>query len=265
MLVVSFWVLGLFVLPTPARTRGKARRPGAKDPLGVKDAKQFFRWYLGMKRKRAARGEFETEAAYRKRIPADFEPQKVIYFKVPREPGLKEYQYDFASKTLTLTAGGTGRLSPSEYTGQHVLTVLEYGFSRGRYVGQNAYGAKVVVEKYTWVDYDLVLHNPVSSSAFRPLKGPFTGEDLPSGTVTVALSPLGPEEARRLSRTYEVVVGVTLLGYEDSRIDSEYLEPKFDSPNEVTSYCYQIDGYLREVMVRDRSSRAVVKTLRVKD
>lgn len=232
----------------------------ARDSLRVKDTKQFFRWYLGMKEKMPVKSEFETEAAYRKRIPPPFDSQKTIYFTVQREPHTKEYHYDLASKTLTLTAGrrdwtlGYSERSQRGYLGRKAQTVREDGrnhllvirmdVSRGRrYIGENAYGATAVVTEYTETSYALSL-----------LNGDVSGE------VRVDLS-LGPEEAKRLSQTYEIVVGMKLPGYSHSEVYSAYREPTLDWPSDTARSLYVIDGFLHEVIVRDRSTRAIVKRL----
>ncbi len=103
--------LVVLVAVAAAYAVGKAKTATPVDPLGVRDAKQFFRWYLAMRTKMQMRGEFETITAFQKRMPPPFDSQKTIYFSIQRDPIAKEYTYDSARGVLTLTAGQWGLAS----------------------------------------------------------------------------------------------------------------------------------------------------------
>ena len=66
----------------------------APDPLRVKDAKQFFRWFLRMKQRLLEKkGEFDTDEAYRKRLPVPFDIRKTVYFTIQRDDSPYEKEY----------------------------------------------------------------------------------------------------------------------------------------------------------------------------
>lgn len=254
--------IALLCLPWPAvHGAGGAPPPGnelsarpsmnSEDPLGAKDPRQFFPWYLKMHDEVTERSQFETEEEYLKRQPPAFDSEKTIYFRVERHG---EYSYDINTKTLTLTqkmlAALGETLSRSDL--RYYIILASDEVARESYVAQNAYGAETTVEKTTAKFYELVFLNERSSPQF----------DLDTGKISVTLT-LEPREAERLSKSYEFVLGVRLPGFSQSEFKATRLGPKFDFPYDYTHLTYEISAVLREVIIRDRNTLEVLRRVPV--
>ncbi len=118
-----------------------------------------------------------------------------------------------------------------------------------------------MVTKTTETVYSLSLLNGDSCGMLAASEFPHLDEAF-GRQISVSL-PLSPAEAKRLSQTYEIVVGVRLVGYDHSEVRFYATEATLDAPSERTYYLYVISGSLREVIVRDRYTRSVVKRLPV--
>ncbi len=238
--------------PRPVKKAPDARPVAARrDPLGVKDPKQFFPWFLAMQDKMTApRSQFETEEAHRKRLPPPFDSEKVVYLPIARG----EHTYDIDSRTLTLAAVARPATHPDLKAAgcRCSLMIGTEEVPRGSYVGQNAYGAKVKIEKTDCISYELAFLNGHSSPAF----------DLETGRISVDLT-LDPPQAERLSRSYQIVLGVTLPGYEQSKYCKDHSAPETDAPFDRTFFSYCVRAVLREVIIRDRHTLSVLRRVPV--
>jgi hypothetical protein len=285
----------------------------APDPLDVKDTIEFFTWYLKTKES-MTRGEFETDAAYQKRLPPPFDSRKTIYFRVQR--GLQKlYRYDLATQTLTLTDSlrqvdgdsykrakaeydramqryiesiGSGaeadkptRPQPGDFEPWYEWNILTSIASDAAYIAQNAFGASVAVHAYTTALCKLVFVNGGSipgevSEDDGPLLNEINAlrrqsakalkyEYFPPLKKKVAFSfNLAPEEAERVSQAYEIVLGVSLLGYTQSEVKSSRpLRPTLKSPSDWTFINVSIQAVLREIIVRDRNTYEVLKKVSI--
>ena len=220
--------------------------PAPPDPLGVRDTAEFFAWYLKMKES-FKRGEFETEEEYQKHLPPPVDRQRVVYFRIERGPNAKRYKYDIATQTLTLTEElRKESLLDGQRTGPYYLKLLNKSSNLGQYIGQNAYGASRTVTVMRIEGYDLNL-----------LNGSEVGDEM-----SISLS-LPPKVAERVSRDYEVVVGVTLMGYDQSSTSTFTSGPTVSAALDLSIDTFRIDAVLRQAIVRDRQTHEVLKTVSI--
>ena len=240
--------------------------------LKVQDTERFFTWFFHLKQRVPAKTEFETEEAYRKRLPA-IDSQKVLYFLVEPEPDLKNYSYDPSTQALTLGAGTiTGDIGMSPYadmgkttTGQLAnsgLRLARQGISSGSYVGETAFGVRRRVSQSVRTDYVLYVSAPREWWEAHAKAEP---SYLPA-RLTVDLH-LEPRAADRLSKSYQMLVGVQVKGlaFSSLRVDSGNGYDTTTSPEELTYRTMMISATLKEIIIRDRFTKATVKTVTVPD
>jgi hypothetical protein len=226
------------------RVKPKRHSPKAaasrRDPLGVKDTRSFFQWYDGMNNNQPEKSEFETEAAYRKRLPA-FDTSKILYFRVQKPA----YDYDIAKRTLTFTPPEmVAPLRDPCPDGTHAVGLPMYRWqllsteSYRDWVGENGFGATVQAYTHHIDTYCLDLHGVLSAMALA----------------------LEPDAARRLSSAAELVLSVRLSGYDHSRMElADYREATFDFPDSLSSSRFVIEGTLVEVILRDKHTLGILK------
>jgi hypothetical protein len=237
--------------------------------LKIQNTDQFFSWFLRLKERAPAKTEFETEDAYRKRLPA-IDSRKIVYFMVEPERSVKSYSYDPATQTLILGAGiltdGEGRTAPfwdegTTATGmpfQRGVRLARRGVVTGSYVGETAFGVRRRVSQSVRTDYILRLSVPRewwgTHVRTSPLFPPQLAFDL----------QVEPRAAERLSKSYQMLVGVQMKGLADSRywISGEG-EATLTSPEEVTRLTLMISATLKEIIIRDRFTKATIKTITV--
>lgn len=235
----------------------------AKPDVETKNAEEFFRWFLAMKAKLPVRDQFETEAEYKKRLPPPFDSKKVVYFVLP-DPcdiaGEKEFHaihfsYDLDSQKLKVWSERFAHYLGIREIRGHPISVGIVWKDRRKYVGTNAYGAKIDVEEREAHQYYLNILNTGRCRQIEPhvYQGTELGKRF---AVTVSLPP---QEARLASKTARIVLGVTLLGY-DHAYDalSDRSKPTIDKPSDTWWYIHSIDAHLVEVILMDRANGKIL-------
>lgn len=229
-----------------------------KTTLEIKDTKRFFEWFYRQSQV-PERNQFETEKEYKKRLSPLFNSKKVIYFTVAPDPldSLMEsnYKYDIEGRRLTMFAG-EGRVIkdfigevPQQLGEGTPIMILEEKQDKGSYAATNAFGASVMVRKTFYIDYIL---NFLNADKFP------TGV-LSDGSKLTLTVTLPPEEAKKLSKRLDIVVGVTLPGYEHSAsIVALTVEPTVDKPTELAYFQYVLDAKLVTVLLRDRTTGRIM-------
>ena len=237
----------------------------ASEPLEVKNTKEFFEWFFRQTAQTPKRSQFETEEAYRKKLPS-LDQSKVHYFRVADNENEGSFWYSVRSKTLTLSAGNSyyggyysfddsaaGLDEFPDFAGSmreapDVLTVARESHSGRSYTGQNAFGVRVRVKSSSMVSYGLLIPN----ASQVPQYG--------YGKLKVDLS-VDPETARRLSKSCELVVGVSLLDFQKGWCYEAGHSPTLNAPYEESNRLYVIHVGLREIIVRDKFTKSVLRRL----
>lgn len=248
---VGFMVSVVVLMSLFFRVATSAQKAPEKTALEIKDTKQFFDWFRSMRP--AKRTEFETEEDYKKRVPVPFDSNKVIYFRANCRNGEKCYTYDISNEKLTVFGGAKLSFATRERKGLgegipiSIAVVCEDGDS---YTATNAYGASVLVERKYFFDYVLNLLN------LDTPPDDFFDSSEKRFRITVSLPP---KEAERLSKTLEIILGVTLPGYECSlyQIVSRK-EPTITWPMKLVFAENVIDANLVKVLLRDSASGRVL-------
>ena len=252
-------MLGAFLLMLPfcvasGRSLGADQQSIQKPTVQVKDTAQFFRWFLAMKAKIPERDQFETEQQFRKRLPAPFDDKKVLYFVLPdaidsvgeRERDAIQFSYDLSAQKLKVWS--------ADLRG-HAAEIGLVWKELGHYVGTNSFGVARDVKENEVHLYYLNILNTEKCSALEP--------HVVNDTVTwrrfaVTVS-LPPQEAKLVSKTARIVLGVTLPGYEYAEDGlSDHHMPTIDSPRESSWYTHSIDAYLVEMLLINRANGKVL-------
>lgn len=253
---------------TPTPTKQIKLRGG----IEIEDTHHFFVGFLNV-HKASGRGEFETEGEYKKRQPKPFDSKKILYFPVSICSSDKNYRYDVSSQKLTMIGGVVTFLKDEdkevrdamrqsaamvgEDTGKWVvMTEIERlgngtpvlirleTFQRGQHEAMNAFGAKVNVKTVFTQSFILYLLN--LSECPQSVAGDSTS------VFRVDIS-LPPKDAEKLSKSLEMVLGVTLPGYDTAAWNSPTMtEATLDSPVEVYPQEYIIGAMLVKVLLQDR-------------
>ena len=278
----------VLVMSALFRVATSAQKAPEKSALEVKDTKQFFDWFKNIRP--AKRTEFETEQDYKKRLPPPFNSKKVIYFRANCRKG---YAYDISSEKLTVFGGSGTYIWPlgPEYKGGYLTgdglregtaVVMEStGSNLGSYTAANVYGALFVVKSQIRFEYILNFLNRDmggcpdeyfgSADKRFSVTTTYIAQTAPARSVKYFDSAdkrfsvtveVPPKEAERLSKTLEIVVGVTLPGYDHSLFNCYNLgdssEPTIRNPIDCTTVHHAIDANLVKVLLRDSASGRVL-------
>jgi hypothetical protein len=227
--------------------------------FNIEDTKSFFISYTA-KITPPERGDFETDEEYQKRLPKPWDTNKVVYFKV--DYNIKNYTYDINAKKLTIHSGTFLYSDFEEYGATIPIIIHNETEDKGSYIGTNAYGAEVTVNKVYIKDYIL---NIVNADQCKPdyLTDPPSLEEMRAAQentnnfITID-SPLHftfniePAAAEKFCKAAQMIIGVKLLGYSNSEFKcTGTAKPTIDHPRELASFRYRIDCRLASIIVTD--------------
>lgn len=226
-----------------------------KGAVGFKltDTKSFFEQFTS-KKERQERGEFETKKEYERRMSNQADTSSVLFFRLDKKPlySHKNYKYDLDAEKLTFTSGECINYQYHDYelsAGTSVV-IQTRSEDNGTYEASNAFGKSVTVEKTYFYDYVLNFINlsNVPDSVF----------DKSECTFNLSISK-GPKEAEKLSKNLLLVIGVKLLGYQQSAHDCVVLlKPTIDSPSELAKFSYLIEVKLVKLILYDNVSKTIL-------
>jgi len=254
------WAVGCALLLASGVSFGSQRGKNANVPkraeaLEIKDPVNFFKWFMTMKKKVTGKSEFETEEEFKKRRPPPFNSNKIIYFRAEGERILgTEYRYDIKNNLFTAFL---------EENWDRGITLAEREKKVGQFIGVNVFGTKVLVTEIDYTKYVLNLLNPLElPETLFPPKDRYYDKEFPRRRKGVFITAsLEPKKAKRLSRNYEIIVGVRLPGYERSDRKTLGLQATIENPSQPFFETFLIDAYLVKIMLRDGSTGAILKTV----
>jgi hypothetical protein len=225
--------------------------------LRVEDTKAFFERFISTGEV-SPRGKFETRESYQKRLPPPFDSNKIVYFTVssggPYYDFLHDpYDYDMDTQKFTAFAGHLDRQDslptyPGADKGTPII-IYEKKDKEDTYPATNRFGVAATVDRSYYSDYVLNFSNldQCPAELYDSASGIFK--------ITIARSP---KVAERLSKNFEVIVGVKLPGYSHSGFGYFHTEPTIDKPIETFTLRSQIDAEMMKVILRDKSSGEVL-------
>jgi hypothetical protein len=228
-------------------------QPQVVGRLNISATKSFFEQFTRRK-EQTERGEFETNEEYQKRIAKPFDTTAVYYFKLETTPAssYKNYKYEIDAQKLSLIGGHCKNYAYYDYNpeGSDVVVILTRSESQGTYKASNAFGRTVMVEKSYLYDYVLSFANldNVPDSVFR--------KDECTFTLSITAPP---KAAEQMSKNLTLVIGVKSLGYQRSTKQCVLtIEPKIDSPSELSLFSRLIEVKFVSLFLYDESSKRIL-------
>ncbi len=202
----------------------------------LEDVPKFFgRFMLNANPK--GRDKFETEAEYRKRLPAAVNPDQCFYFLLMQEEFLYSVEENIA--TIVSASGVHGD--------RGTLILLREKERPGKNTWTNVFGAEASIAILKEREYEIIIHNPRKVPRALRCKAPESFL-IPARFEYIKCSvTMDRAYAREHEQNLRLVAGVTFIDWKRCEHKHSHEEPEFGSSLETYWDKYQLDGNIASI------------------
>jgi hypothetical protein len=200
---------------------------------------------------RTAKSEFETMNEYNARMSRFASENYLFNIEVPQDSKIFKYDAENSMLRIEIAPNDLFRLI-SSYSGPRLVVKYER-FDKDSYSANNAYGASVVVNSYTIVDYSIM---PMSSAGSYG-KLSIIGQRRVTREQAIEMSR---DELNGELQIYAICRPYFRNGRLTANYD-EYIEPKFSSPFEVYFRSKVIYANILQIIIYNKRTNTVLVML----